>query len=164
MSIARYGENNPMYGIKHTKDTRVKISNSLKGSLTAFDKVKGINIRVTTEEFSNDNNLVGLNKGKKKGIVIAYDKDKGINRHITKEEFNKDKNLVGLTKGMVTAFDSVKKTKVRVTTEQFHEDDNLVSLTKGRKQPIVKCPHCDKRGGISLMKRYHFDNCRIRNN
>lgn len=27
-------------------------------------------------------------------------------------------------------------------------------------QKIVKCPHCNKEGGISVMKRWHFENCR----
>lgn len=26
----------------------------------------------------------------------------------------------------------------------------------------VKCPHCDKEGGISQMKQWHFDNCKYR--
>lgn len=29
-------------------------------------------------------------------------------------------------------------------------------------QPRVSCPSCNKEGGISLMKRYHFDNCPLR--
>ena len=33
---------------------------------------------------------------------------------------------------------------------------------KGTPQPILICPHCDKQGGISGMKRYHFDNCKLR--
>ena len=27
-------------------------------------------------------------------------------------------------------------------------------------QKIVSCPHCDKQGGGSMMKRWHFDNCK----
>ncbi len=32
-------------------------------------------------------------------------------------------------------------------------------VERGKTQKIITCPHCDKSGGISLMKRYHFDNC-----
>lgn len=32
----------------------------------------------------------------------------------------------------------------------------------GVKKQQVACPHCTKRGGISGMKRYHFDNCKFR--
>ena len=31
---------------------------------------------------------------------------------------------------------------------------------KGIPQPKITCPHCSKRGGISPMKRHHFDNCK----
>ena len=30
---------------------------------------------------------------------------------------------------------------------------------KGIPQPKVQCPHCGKEGGLSGMKRYHFDRC-----
>lgn len=33
---------------------------------------------------------------------------------------------------------------------------------KGYKQPSVACPHCKKVGGISNMKRHHFDNCKFK--
>jgi hypothetical protein len=40
------------------------------------------------------------------------------------------------------------------------EHNIAVSLSKlGKKQPTIECPHCHKIGGISLMKRWHFDNC-----
>jgi hypothetical protein len=29
-------------------------------------------------------------------------------------------------------------------------------------QEIVQCPHCGKEGGISNMKRWHFDNCKYK--
>lgn len=32
----------------------------------------------------------------------------------------------------------------------------------GIKQPPVICPHCNKHGGTSNMKRYHFDNCKLK--
>jgi hypothetical protein len=31
---------------------------------------------------------------------------------------------------------------------------------KGISKEQVACPHCGKSGGISAMKRWHFDNCR----
>ena len=32
--------------------------------------------------------------------------------------------------------------------------------TKGSKQQVVTCPQCNRSGGLSGMKRYHFDKCR----
>lgn len=31
---------------------------------------------------------------------------------------------------------------------------------RGKKDKIIKCPHCNKEGG-SVMKRWHFNNCKI---
>ena len=31
---------------------------------------------------------------------------------------------------------------------------------KGKPQEKVTCPHCKKVGGITVMKRWHFDNCK----
>jgi len=31
----------------------------------------------------------------------------------------------------------------------------------GKKQPKIKCPHCNKKGGNTGMKRWHFDKCDI---
>jgi hypothetical protein len=37
----------------------------------------------------------------------------------------------------------------------------MKGILKG-KQDMVTCPHCNKQGGVSNMKRYHFDNCKTR--
>lgn len=37
---------------------------------------------------------------------------------------------------------------------------NTGKNAKGSTQIIVLCPHCSKSGGISLMTRYHFNNCK----
>lgn len=36
------------------------------------------------------------------------------------------------------------------------------SINKGIQYPIVKCPHCNKKGGESGMKRWHFNNCKLK--
>lgn len=33
----------------------------------------------------------------------------------------------------------------------------------GVTQPLVVCPYCNKTGGASNMKRYHFDKCKLYN-
>ena len=32
----------------------------------------------------------------------------------------------------------------------------------GKPQSTIMCPHCNKTGGVSAMKRYHFDNCALK--
>jgi hypothetical protein len=34
---------------------------------------------------------------------------------------------------------------------------------KGHIKPVVTCPHCGKAGGNNIMRRYHFDNCKLIN-
>jgi len=39
---------------------------------------------------------------------------------------------------------------------------NTGGSAKGSKQPIVTCPHCGISGGAGTMKRWHFDNCKMK--
>lgn len=40
---------------------------------------------------------------------------------------------------------------------------NISASKKGVIQSKVSCPHCQTEGGISVMKRHHFDRCKIIN-
>jgi len=31
----------------------------------------------------------------------------------------------------------------------------------GKKHLLTNCPHCNKTGAVNLMKRWHFDNCKV---
>jgi len=45
-----------------------------------------------------------------------------------------------------------------------HSDETKLKISAslcGTKQKIVTCPHCYKKGGISNMKRWHFENCKL---
>jgi len=47
-------------------------------------------------------------------------------------------------------------------TEEHKEKRRLAMIGKNiASKPIVSCPHCDKEGGVNMMKRWHFDNCRL---
>jgi hypothetical protein len=55
---------------------------------------------------------------------------------------------------------SKKGKKQKVQRSVQHRKKLSLSLT-GRTQEKVICPNCDKTGGITNMKRYHFQNCRV---
>jgi len=38
--------------------------------------------------------------------------------------------------------------------------NKISSALTGMKRPRGECPHCGKEGAISLLKRWHFDNCK----
>lgn len=39
---------------------------------------------------------------------------------------------------------------------------NISKAQKGRKYRISTCPHCNKSGGVNVMQKWHFDNCKHR--
>jgi hypothetical protein len=46
-----------------------------------------------------------------------------------------------------------------------HSDDTKLKMSlakKGMQQPIMECPHCKKIGKSNAMKRWHFDNCKVK--
>lgn len=69
--------------------------------------------------------------------------------------------------GMKDKFHS-EETKAKMSDSQSkrkHSIETLIKLSEshmGYIQKIVCCPHCSKEGGISNMKRWHFDNCKLK--
>lgn len=46
---------------------------------------------------------------------------------------------------------------------KLHTEDakaRMSAARKGKPKPKVTCPHCNKEGGASTMKRYHFSYCK----
>jgi len=70
-------------------------------------------------------------------------KNKGI-PHASSTKLKISKSLTGLVRG---------------PQSQARRELSSISL-KGRRQATLTCPHCNKSGGISAMKRHHFDNCK----
>jgi hypothetical protein len=36
----------------------------------------------------------------------------------------------------------------------------MSEAAKGKKKPKTTCPHCGKEGGVGVMHRHHFKNCK----
>ena len=51
---------------------------------------------------------------------------------------------------------SIARSGIKFTAEH---KQNISKGNKGQKHEKIKCPHCDKIGGIRSMRRWHFDNC-----
>jgi len=51
-----------------------------------------------------------------------------------------------------------KKTESRSMESRMKQKENAKGINSGPQQ-IIMCPHCNKKGGLSNMKRYHFKNC-----
>lgn len=63
------------------------------------------------------------------------------------------------TKALLAANTS-KHQKGRLKTDDHKA--KIGAANKGRKHTIVECPHCNKTGGLPSMKKWHFDNCKLR--
>jgi len=83
----------------------------------------------------------------------------------------------GLNKGFVCCINTTTGESLRVDKAEFEKNDDLVGVGmthRGRRRkkykpykrinPIKRCPHCGKEGASNNMTRYHFDNCKYRNN
>ncbi len=42
------------------------------------------------------------------------------------------------------------------------ESKRIIAMKNSHPQIIVECPHCNKKGGITAMKHWHFKNCKQR--
>lgn len=79
------------------------------------------------------------------------------------------KGGVGISKnkGVAKSKESVEKRansnrgQTRTDVAKKNMSKGMTGIKKGP-QEIVKCPHCPIEGGISAMKRSHFDNCKKR--
>ena len=92
----------------------------------------------------------------KYALEKSIDSRKGI--PLTTE--HKEKLKVAKT-GVSRSEESCKKQSVTMTGRK--RPDHSAALM-GKSRPTVTCPHCNKTGGINNMSRWHFDNCRLRNN
>ena len=55
------------------------------------------------------------------------------------------------------------ETKQKMRKPKSEETKQKMSENKkGKKQKNIKCPHCNKEGGFCVMKRWHFNNCKIK--
>ncbi len=126
------GKNNPNYGKFHSEETKEKISKGRLGK-THTEKVKS--------KMSNDR------KGKGNNMYAKHHSDE------TKMIMSKKK------KGKPSSF-----------LGKHHSDEAKMIMSekkKGKKHPMwgkkkktLTCPHCGKEGGVNVIPRWHFENCK----
>ena len=80
-------------------------------------------------------------------------------KNLRKEKFKSNGNPFF---NKMHSIESRKKIKEARKTQIITKESNIKrSLTMtGMKREKVICPYCDKMGDVSLMKRYHFNNCK----
>lgn len=129
------GEMNPFYGKNHTDATRKKISDQNKGKAGLFGSKNGMYGKehsATTKQKISDNSPFKGTAGT--GLHPAT------GRIMSQEQKDHYKKLF---------------TGKKVPEEML----SRWKKPKGPQQRLT-CPHCNKNGGASNMKRYHFEHCK----
>lgn len=87
-----------------------------------------------------------------RGYVVALDTRNDNITRVSKIEFDEHDYYVGANAG--------KKQEIPHTNRGHNRGKSWKQ--KEKRQNIVTCPHCGKSGDASGQKRWHFDNCKIK--
>jgi len=106
---------------------------------------------------------------KRKGIVSCKDRN-GKHLAVDKYIFDNDENLNGLRFNTKDSDETrIKKSHSRkkYLEENAEKDESRKNNCRNAIKKInnmdVQCPHCNKKGkNLGSMKRWHFDNCKIK--
>ena len=117
-------------------------------------------------------NELFYNKSRQTSTKFNYDisGDSDIGRKISNALKGKPAHNLGMKQSDETKLKRSESLKGRTSPmkNRTHTEETKRKMSgahKGKtiKQKIIKCPHCDTEGGSSNMKRYHFNNCELKN-
>lgn len=165
---AMKGENHPMHGKTHTKEVREKLS-ELRKNCTGWHHSK------ETKQKIRESNLGKFISTETKQKISESKKGKSPNRIFTEKHRNdiseRNRNRIFSEETRKKISESRKKRKgfkhSEETKQKIRESNlgkNLGKKYPYKKQKQLECPYCNLEGGISNMKRYHFDNCKNKEN
>ena len=166
------GSNNPMCGKTHTEKTK-KILSEKRGNNKRFEitdefryKISKIHKgKITSEETKQK--ISQKNKGKThseetKQKISKIHKGKLISDEVKQKisETKKGKKRPPFSEEWLKKLSDSKKG--RIMSEEAKQ--KLIQSKTGMKYKESVCPHCGKKGGGGNMVRYHFENCKLKNN
>jgi group I intron endonuclease len=134
--LGQAGTKNPFYGKRHTEETRKLLSQKCKG-------------RKHTPEERAKQSLAQIGKPRKKSKPPW---NKGIKTGpISDEHRAKLKGRIVWNKGIKTGM---------LHSEEWKQYMSAKMTGRAQRRTQTRCPHCQKVGSTSNMKRYHFDKCK----
>lgn len=136
------GEQNPCFGRKHNQQTRGIISKRLTGKIIP----KETRLKISKALCGNQKSEEHKNNMKKPKSNIH--RQNIVNARIGMEFSEAHKQNIS------------KSLKGKSPSEMTRE--KISRKLKGMNKPLTTCPHCLKEGGVSIMKRWHFDNCKYK--
>lgn len=146
-------------GKPHSDQTRKKISTGNKGKIRTEE---------TRKKLSEQRKGKPGRKGEQNGMYgrAPWNKGKPMLNHVklALKEANKDRGP--WNKGVPMTDEAKLKLSISKTGSKASIETKLKMSAsgKGRKDEKVTCPNCGLTGGNSGMKRYHFDNCKYKEN
>lgn len=145
MSEAKSGKNHPNYGKHHLEEIRKKMSKSAVGKKKSKEHKEKLRIAQTGRKYSEET------KQKLSEMKMG---------HFVSVETRK--KIGDVHKGKVVSDETRNKMRL-AQTGSHHTEETKQKISKafsGIKWHLVVCPHCGKEGGVNIMHRWHFDNCR----
>jgi hypothetical protein len=140
--------NPTMLGKNHTEETKRKISEGLEGKPKSEEHKKKISDAKKGENHPNYGKKLS-EETKRKLSDAKKGKYEGENHPFYGKKHSEE------TKRKIS--------EAKKDEKLSEEHKRKISDTKrGKPQPKTTCPHCGKEGGVSVMNRYHFENCKHR--
>ena len=131
MSAARSGERHPQFGKPKSEETKRKLRLASTGKTLSAESRAKISAAILGRKESVETRM-------KKSIALS--------------------GRVGVKPSEETRLKMSAASKGKPKSEQMRQ--RLGDARRGKAQPVVECPHCHELGGVSNMKRWHFDNCK----
>jgi group I intron endonuclease len=140
-------------GKPHNDETRAKISRNRKGKKHTPEMQERLNINLLFGEKTRfEKGHVSWNAGKQ------FSKESiGKMRQAKRGKKFSDEHKLKLSeakKGQTLSLE----TRQRISLANKGKPKS----TLGKKFDKIECPHCGKTGGVTGMKSWHFDNCRVK--
>lgn len=139
-------------GRKQSPEARRKVGLAQKGKIVPEETRKKMSIASSGENCSPEtrNKISKALKGRKLPEEVKKKISNSSKGRIVSQEARKNISIAKLGK------------RNPMYGRNFSEEHrrNLSLSNKGKTRKIVKCPHCNLKGAINGMKRWHFDNCK----
>lgn len=145
-------------------ETKKKLSKSLTGKIMSEEQKQAISIRNKGKPgLAGEKNPMYGKRGKLNPMYGIPMTDE-VKQKISEANKGKQKGRPAHNKGKPQSAETKEKIRIAMTGRIISEHTrNLISSARrGVPSKIVICPHCNLSGGISNMKRWHFDNCRFK--
>lgn len=158
----------PMTGKKHSVDSRQKMSNShSKENLSAETRKK------MSESMKGNKNALGYKHSEESKLKMSESSRKeNLSPETRKKmsESSRKENLSAETrkrmrKGAANRTEEHKEKLRQATIRSMTPERRMAISEWHQKQPVLTCPHCGKQSrSKGNMNRYHFDNCKFKDN